>query len=372
VKTYIVATVGTSLLSSMRRELQLAPEALPHKAAALDFLGSRAATDRACGAEVNSLAHLLAGQKLTSGSVEPPVEVTLLVSDTEEGEWTGSVLGSYLSRRPDVERAGALAIQGLRGDSPSTFAQEGLRNLVRLAAQCLTDAEKRSPGALRLLDTTGGYKAQVAFAGLIGQVLRVPVVYLFEQFPRCIELPPLPVDFDRSLWIEHYGLFRLLSEEGYLAVQDVELSEVDPRIRDLLDRERIDGVEYLALSPMLELMHQGFWHTEPVGLEEPPPTEVPYGKKLHLVEKELPHAPKGTLEQCERLALLPWVERVKNGVYLNTRERWRVRPGGTDDISQIVCVYGDGSNKGNEIVLWTTARTNPQRQWCLDRLKDGV
>ena len=55
------------------------------------------------------------------------------------------------------------------------------------------------------INATGGYKAQISFAGMIGQALGIPVYYLFEKFSKVIKLPPQPVALDLSLWLENYS-----------------------------------------------------------------------------------------------------------------------------------------------------------------------
>ncbi|MCX7598515.1 MAG: putative CRISPR-associated protein [Armatimonadetes bacterium] len=372
--TFIVATVGTSMLTNLRRELAWRPdqpatdreaEEAFHQASA--FLRQQDPAARVCGAEINSINYLLNGRENSAVRVEPPVELCLLVSDTPEGEWSGRVLKHYFEHWDSVCAVNCRTIEGLQHTDPKRFAHTGLRNLVRLAAWCLSYAHRRQPAALRLIDATGGYKAQISFAGLLGQALHVPVVYLFEQFPYCIEMPPLPVSFDRSLWLEHYWLFKRLSGEDHLPVAEVPRADVDDRIWQLLDRETIDGVEYVALSPILEVMHQGFELQPPENAEKPPPSDLAAPAKLHIKEAEMPHAPKGSRQRMERLALLDWVTRVENVKFVDTA-RSCVKPGATQRLDEILLIHSDG-NLGLEIKLTTTCTTSSHRAWCLEHLR---
>jgi len=327
-KTYVLATVGTSLLTNLRREMNLPPDKLPADQSAVALLRTKDPNDRLCGAEINSIANLLAGETLSAGTTRPPAGLQFLVSDTAEGQWCGRVLTLYFRHYRGVEEVAWEVVRDLTDADPRRFAHQGLRSLVKLAAKHLQRAQEREPTALRLIDATGGYKAQISFAGLIGQVLKVPVVYLFERFTHCIEMPPLPVDFDRSLWIEHYSLFRRLSEEPILPARDFYREDRESRLWPLLDHEQIDGEEYVSLSPILELMHQGFELVPPVGLEEPPASDLPPEAKLHLNRAEMAHAPAGSDQVALRLAQLPWVTRVENLRFVNTAVRSRVKPGG--------------------------------------------
>jgi len=368
-KTYILATVGTSLLTNLRKELGWPQDELPDPRKAVAFLKKRQPSERVCGAEINSINHLLQGQKTSVGTVEKPVEIHFLVSDTPEGEWSGRVLKLYFEGWPkdSVEKVGCTTVQRLQDADAQAFAHHGLRNLVKEAARLLADAQRRAPHALRLIDATGGYKAQISFATLLGQAFGVPVVYLFERFPHCIEMPPLPVSFDRSLWIEHYWLFKKLSDELCLPADQVRRSDVDDRLWQLLDHETVDGVECIALSPILEVMHQGFELRPPEALQEPPPSDRPPEQKLRINEAEMAHAPHNSRKCMERLARLPWVTRVENIRFVNTAQS-KVKSGATDAVDEILVVYSDG-NKGIEIKLSTTCRLQAQRQWCLEQLR---
>ncbi len=367
-KTYVLATVGTSLLTNLRRDLNLSDHQLPSEQQAVAWLRQRDPNDRFCGAEINSIANLLAGQDLSAGRTQPPAGLQFLVSDTAEGQWCGRALTLYFSKWSPVKEVNWEKVPDLTDADPRRFAHQGLRSLVKLAAKHLQEAQRRAPTALRLIDATGGYKAQISFAGLIGQVLKVPVVYLFERFTHCIEMPPLPVDFDRSLWIQHYPLFRRLSEENLAPARDFDHEERQSRLWPLLDREQIDGEEYVSLSPVLELMHQGFELVPPVGREEPPACDLPPKDKLRLAQAEMAHAPQGSQQVAERLARLPWVRSVENVRFVNTSVRSRVKSQGAPSLNEIHYVHGDGG-KGLEFRLITTCTTPAHRDWCLEQLR---
>ncbi|RDE23748.1 hypothetical protein DV713_15980 [Parageobacillus thermoglucosidasius] len=70
-----------------------------------------------------------------------------------------------------------------------------------------------------VINATGGYKAQISFAGLIGQVLKIPVYYLFEGFASVISLPEMPVFFDYKIWLKRFQLFRDLYQLGVISTK---------------------------------------------------------------------------------------------------------------------------------------------------------
>lgn len=367
-KTYVLATVGNSMLQGFQRAEGSTQAALPDVRRAVDFLRRRDPHDPICGVEINSVTQLLEGKELSSGAVRAPLGVELLVSDTPQGEWSGRALVQYFRDVPDIEAAEAFTVAQLRGDDPKCFAHQGLRSLVKLVAARLRDARQRHPDALQVIEASGGYKAQISLVGLLGQAMKVPVLYLFEGFRYSIELPPLPVSYDRSLWIEHEALLRHLSEAVCVPAAELRRSDVADELWTLLDRETIDGIEYVSLSPMLELMHQAFALTVPPHLTPPPDSDRSPDQKVRLNEAEMAHAPKGSRERIAQLARFPWVIQIENVRFVDTGIRWQVKTGGVEAVDEIRVVHGDG-NKGLEIRLRTTSRAQGQREWCLEALR---
>ncbi|MEI6135380.1 MAG: putative CRISPR-associated protein [Desulfomonile sp.] len=336
--TFILTTVGTSLLIHLRRSLSV--EGLPTKQKALSQLKKTNPTEIAAGAEINSIEHLLNGMKLTTGKTFPPFELALLVSDTEDGGWTGELLKEYYSSVRKLANVSWHKVEGLTPNDPRKFSTQGLRSLVREASKLLREAEKKS--LFRVINATGGFKAQISFAGLIGQTLGVPVVYLFETFPACVEMPPMPVDFDRDSWLTNYDLFTKLSNQGSMFEEEFPFNEVDPVIRDLLDSYDEAGKRLYSLSPVLELMHQGFLARRPRNVVEPPSSGRSNSEKIALVRKELAHAPKGTEQFAEAMASrFPWIIKIKNHTPKMDSARTHLLPRKVDPGIQWAC-FSDG------------------------------
>jgi len=368
VRTYVLTTVGVSLLGQIRNKFEISDGKLPDERQVVAFLRKHKPEDRECGAEINSLAALLSGTQLSTGTPEAPAAVQLLVSDTDEGEWVGQVLCQYLPKwqGPKIEDVQMARVSQLNGEDYKSFANQGLKSLVTQAIECLKSAETKWPEAKRVINATGGYKAQISFAGLIGQVMDVPVVYLFEHFAQCIELQPLPVAFDRGLWLENYWLFNALAEKGEMVEwRRVCNYQVDKRIADLLIRVEIDGKEYVELSPILELLHQGFKSTPPEEMEQPPDSGINPADKLKIAPDH--HRPNGAKTRFQQLAELPWVKRVETIELANTPIS-RPKSGGNTAVNEILVIHSDGS-KGVEIRLITTCSTDAERNWCLEELK---
>ncbi len=349
--TFILATVGTSLLTNVRRALG-AGEGLPARQEAVAFLKGCEPTEYRAGAEINSLSELLAGRKLSAGTTGPPFELVFLVSETTEGQWSGEVLSGYYAKIPGVQSASTCVVEGLTPDDPARFAHKGLRALIRESCALLEKARRKD--LLRVINATGGFKAQISFAGLIGQTLGVPVTYQFETFPRCIEMPPMPVDFDREVWLQHYDLFiKLSTERSVLESRFPGHGEIDPVIAGLLDVVEEEGERLYTLSPILELMHQGFLVRVPRDFAEPPPGEGHPAGKVRLMPSELPHHPKSTETFAARLArTFPWIREIKDNTPRMNSSRTHLLPPTQDPAVHNIC-YSDGE-KGVRLSVRTT------------------
>src|SRR3990172_3235116 len=187
----LICTVGTSLKGNI--DLQSAGSRLKElwdsrngKGLSVE-LNRMPSTDRLCGAEINSIHSII-----EKGLLQQRTALIFLVSDTEDGRFIGEVLKKYYesSRNPHrFERVEARGIEGLTDRDVFRFRNQGLKNLVKRISEVVKTPEdsKRI-----LINATGGYKAQISFAGMIGQALDIPVCYMYEGFSEVIQLPPQP------------------------------------------------------------------------------------------------------------------------------------------------------------------------------------
>jgi putative CRISPR-associated protein (TIGR02619 family) len=280
------------------------------------------------GAELSSI-HSIAQQE----DIEPGDRVYFLVSDTREGRFMGRVLNDVVNawgyRTSDPE-----VVKSLQSDDPHLFEQ-GLRNLVRVIARLYRTNEKQGGGQV-LVNATGGYKAQISFAGLIGQVFGIPVFYQFEMFPRAIKLPPLPVYFHLDDWLAYRHIFDTL--EGVdgdepLRVDDSRLKELPQRLRVLVDQSQ----GFVALSALGELYHEGFKERFAVAK----PLLLPKDSRISPESKKIQYEDSnhgkhtGLKEYMERIRQKNYVTRIQTVRYVaekSTRARFRVDPASANRI----------------------------------------
>jgi putative CRISPR-associated protein (TIGR02619 family) len=251
----LICTLGTSLLGGIDRQgeshpLRIAKNAKNWQQIALHLLEyDNSAWD--CGAEINSVTSICKENLLDRRD-----RIIFLVSDTEAGKQTGEILKYYYQNQANslhFDTAEVRVLEGLRDDDVRKFQQQGLKNLV---VEISKETRKFSAESIAI-NATGGYKAQISFAGMIGQALGIPVYYLFEKFSKVIQLPPQPVALDLSLWLENYSLFEMLETEQTIEKSEFTADELAfARIETMLDEEIIEGVPYLSLSAMGQLFHE--------------------------------------------------------------------------------------------------------------------
>lgn len=262
----LMVTVGTSLFSNLGRPLRDAsgPDVAAKQAAlkeaverddcagAAKILAELPPMERLCGAEINSCHQLLDDRLVRKDSA-----IVLFHSATDNGRKVGAILaGVFKLRGHDAK---AVEVPGLQDQNPDAFRRVGLPGLANELCRCLRDNGVTNCA----INATGGYKAQIAVAVVIGQALRVPVYYMHESFSSIIAIPPMPVSLDMELWLRHSALFYRLAANLAEPVraeefgQDWKSALDDPDdLDDLVECERVDGQEYLSLNSTGVVFHQ--------------------------------------------------------------------------------------------------------------------
>jgi putative CRISPR-associated protein (TIGR02619 family) len=359
----LICTVGTSLKGNLERmvdtEIRSLWERKNPQGLSLKLLGY-SPDDRALGAEINSITSILSGSKLQDRS-----RLHLLVSDTPDGEFIGRMIKMYYENPANpfhFIRVEAQTLAGLTDEDPRKFRTEGLRNLVREISRIVQRA-----GAQRIvINATGGYKAQISFAGMIGQALGIPVCYLFERFSEVIEMPPQPVSLDLSFWLENVRLFyELAANEG-----KTNPAGQDERFASLVDVESIDRKTIIGLSPVGQLFHETFRHRFASQKADLMPPEAKEKKVICYEDKNKGKHP-GLENYLERLLALSYVTGVYTHYYnpdLPLDHYFRISREGFDHIES---GYSNGKAT-TKFDLMTTAKTAAQRDAVLAELMEKL
>lgn len=276
----LLATVGTSLFyPNLSHKLSDRSDRLPDleeawaerdELAIARGLARLDPKDPLCGAEINSIACLIA-----SSRVAPDCRIVFFHSDTDDGGRIGRVLSEYyrLNGHPQVE---ARRVEDL-GDDPKRFRTRGLRGL----AKGLCAAVRAFGPSACAIDATGGYKAQIAIAVLLGQAMRLPVYYKHERFSETIAFPPMPVSLDYELWMRASGLLEALARTSDPVPLDA-LDEAKEGFEDyeaLVERVELDGREYVELSPVGQIFLETFRDRFRSDRDELLPPPAPAGAK---------------------------------------------------------------------------------------------
>jgi putative CRISPR-associated protein (TIGR02619 family) len=203
---------------------------------------------RTCGAEVNSVASLVANKYVPANC-----GVYFFHSDTDDGRAIADVLVRLFSARGHSP-ATAVPVPDLQDIDPKRFRTKGLRNLAKLLCQKVRDHGAEACA----INATGGYKAQIAVTVLLGQALNVPVYYKHERFEEIIAFPPMPVSLDFEVWMRLSGMLAVLQRETGLVRKDEFADEWDEKAESLVNVTDIDGVDYVELSATGEIFHDTF------------------------------------------------------------------------------------------------------------------
>lgn len=289
----MIATVGTSLIGSLKRsqiDWELPAQEIASKLDKLEDPGK-------ISAEISSILSIIDEQLLNEQQ-----NLYLLCSDTKEGKKINEILKAYFISL--FHRVHTITIEHLNGEKPEFFKEEGLRNLVKVIVQIIKSVPERESACI--INATGGYKAQISFAGLIGQVLKIPVYYQFEGFSSVVQLPVLPVSLDYKLWLKNFSLFQELHNLGILS------SKLLP---DNVDLEPLKGLiersgGQLRLSSVGLLLHEVLWDRFKDEGKLYLPTENKGNVSVELIEY-LDHIPLSLQTILESIQSLSYVKKVE-------------------------------------------------------------
>lgn len=337
--------------SSQWRQLGIALKAVPD-------------TARLCGAEINSIAALNRKGWLDLS------RIFFFVSDTSDGEHTGEILKAYYEERSKelgLQRVKYQRIEQLQDERPWDFRTLGLRNLVREVGKVIHEAGGPSFAAI---DATGGYKAQIAVAALIGVALDIDVYYKHEKFNEIISFPPLPVTLDYDLLGRHGRLISAFEDEGLMTEE--ETGTIDEELQVLLEQEVINGERCWALSPIGEVYLTGFRFRNPRK-----PSEVRDALSEERKPPSFPddHYPEGFKEFVEKVwRETPWITRCVAKDYSGQagikRTGFDLRDMGGDSRQEYVIIgtYVDRNGFGGRFEVMITSNRKADLIWAVDKL----
>ena len=228
----ILTTVGISLLSPHKHD----GETLNYDQL-INYL--READPVAASAETHSLSHILKKED----------RIIFLHSETKNGELCAKALSwyyKYQKYNATIEKIPNLTY------AESSFKVKGLRSFVSTMIELVREHKATSEV---LINATGGFKAEMAYANLIGLLFDVPVFYIYEAFQDIIMMPSPPIGWDYSLLANYEEFFEWIDDD-YRKTSEVNkwLQNLPEEVRFLLEEED----EFTSLSPTGEVFFEAF------------------------------------------------------------------------------------------------------------------
>jgi len=282
----LIVTVGTSLLTNRTDERPWHGwqhgQDLPDENTAAQYAES--ADEQLLCAETNTLQAL-------PNSLQPQDSIAFLHSATPAGEWCAKVLLQHYQKQG--HKCELFEIGGLSYKEKS-FTSRGLKSLMEHIFSIIKQADNVA------ICATGGFKAEIAFANMIGMLTHVPVYYLHEQFRELVELPSIPIDWDISIVEDNRRFFEWIDEEPRSSLEVENWLKANPQLRTFTS-VTLDG--HTLLSTVGELIYGAYKiqdNSKPKAVW-PPPSEVSPQEKIKL-EGTDHHRPKGWKDFTERIA----------------------------------------------------------------------
>lgn len=348
---HLIITVGTSLLGNLKRAGVAADSAADLPAMLAQVLQWDPA-QREAGAELNSSMQLL-----QQGKIHPQASLHLCVSDTPSGQWVGQLLQAVFEQRD--YQVSLKTIEGLQDSDPVRFSNQGLRNLVRLCGEIIQAA---GGSQFVALNATGGYKAQIAVAALVGSALQIPVYYKHEMFDQIIGFPPLPVSLDDQLVKRNLAYLEAIENT------ESQNAPAEPALLALIDQVEIEGQPLYALSPMGQICLTAYRQRHPAPLVLPPAAAAKDRKDPSFRDD---HYPKGFHDFVNKIwRESAYITHCSSKSYDKQKGirhgHFYIQP---HDPELIIGEYLDANQFGSRFRILTTATSPAERQAILQDLR---
>ena len=209
-----------------------------------DILPEGASLKNDLSAEIHSLVRI---------GITKEDRIILLASSTDDGYCCALAVEKYLKHHWNDIEVKVEKVKGLQVLDAELFRTTGVVEFVRHIIR-----EVNSYGASNIiLNPTGGYKALVPYTVLLGMLKGVKCDYIFEQSTTVLELPPLPVEFNRSQFEAYKDLLEKIERETAItqaewenSVPYSERAAFEPLIEFSKEGVTISGVGFLFLEEM--------------------------------------------------------------------------------------------------------------------------
>ncbi|QTA92049.1 putative CRISPR-associated protein [Desulfonema magnum] len=205
-KLVAITTVGTALLTNtnnwLGRKYENLLDITDKEIEAFVQLNVANKTETRISAEINSAIQLNAYfNERENRNIDI---VHLILSETEVLKKEEPLLKAYFKNKGFEVHA--QIIEGLKYKE-SQFKMSGLRSLVNNLTHLIDDYKNK--GFRVVMNATGGFKAETAYATVLAQLRHIESYYIYETFNEIVPLPHLPLNLDIEYWARFKKIFEL-------------------------------------------------------------------------------------------------------------------------------------------------------------------
>lgn len=268
-KLVALTTVGTSLLGNSKNSItdedlkksikgdfsNLSDQVID------DFIRkhSQANTETRISAEINSTIQL---NNYVQEKEERNIDIVhLILSDTDEMKKQEPILKRFFASKGfQVETT---IVSGLKYKE-SQFKMSGLRSLINNLSELIENY--RGKGFEVLMNATGGFKAEIAYATVLAQLRHIKSFYVYETFNEIVPMPYLPLNLDIAYWKVYKDYFNFYEKGLENEKSDEYLTFLPQGFKFLIDWNETENKWYL--NPAGEAFYLSFLGEEEVYLQE--------------------------------------------------------------------------------------------------------
>lgn len=342
--TYVLISVGTSLLGNLKRN-----NTVTFEAAEEYFLSD----PKGASAEANTLERMIASRNLHNDTF------VFLHSATDDGKWCSHALKAHYTKVGFKCRE--IEIEGLDYNAKGN-SDQGLRNLIRIVFAEVNEANKTKESVL--FCATGGFKIEIAYLNMIGMLLGIPVFYVHEFYKELMELPVLPVHWDMGFVEQHLSFFQWIDAEPRSDIDANSRLQAAPELQHFTVLDSSDGCRYLSASG--EMLLQAYRNGAGNRPSLWPPISDKMPSEKNQISGEAHHRPKGVEALIDYLCKLDFTSSVR---YIPPP-----RPGHTaiSDASPedgTIKISFSDSGKDMGLLVGTTVTTEPEMDLVMAYLK---
>lgn len=261
----------------------------------------------------------------TLWNLTPPVNekdhIVLITSDTKDGELSGRIVETFLKRRVPNDDVEVRSVRDLANVTLRTTKAEerflrGLSDFANLLKSIVYETKDRNDTPV--IVGTGGFKAEIAVATVIGALTDVPVYYLHETLREVVAMPNVEINLPTDIVHQHWDFFHKAANDKLHQREKDSWCQADGDLSEYVERISEDSDYWTLNAAGLNL----WMFVEPLEMKPSSLSELRSHlkptEKIHLRSHAVePNRPRQVDECAERIAALEWT----HGIFYRTERR---------------------------------------------------